>query len=60
MTEQLLDCPKICATLEQMRGRGVPEPVRPQIRCARHVTQQLVNRAADLAWVNPATASAQE
>jgi len=38
----------------------VPEPVRPHVRCTRHVLQQLVDRTADLARVNPPTSSAQE
>jgi len=44
VTEHLLDRPKICTTLEHVSGRAVPEPVRPHVRCAWHVLQQLVDR----------------
>ena len=60
VTEHFLDRPKICTTLEHVSGRAVPEPVRPHVRCAWHVLQQLVDCATGLSGVYPATSSAQE
>src|SRR5665647_3065225 len=60
VAEHLLDRPEIGAALEQMSGRAVPQTVRPNVRCVRNVLQQPVDRAPDLAWVDPAASSAQE
>src|SRR5665811_616341 len=60
VAKHLLHRAEIGATLEQVSRRTVSEPMRPQIRSARHVTQHLVDCGADLSRVDPPTSPAQE
>src|SRR5665647_1893543 len=60
VAKHLLHRAKIGAALEQVGRRTVPEPVRPHIRRARHVSQHLVDNGADLSRVDSTTPSAQE
>jgi len=48
VAEQLLDDPQIGATLEQMSGGAVSQPVRPQVRRIRHMSEQSMHNSADL------------
>jgi hypothetical protein len=60
MAKHLLDRPKVRPTLEKMSGGAVPQTVRPHVRGVRHLLQEPVHCAANLAGVDPAPSPAQE
>ena len=57
VAEHLLDRTKIGAPLEQVGGRAMPQPVWSDVRRIGDVLQQVMDRAADLTWVDTATSS---
>jgi hypothetical protein len=60
VAQHLLYGPEIGAPLKEVSGRTVSQTVRPQVRDVGHALQQVVNRAANLARIDPATSATQE
>ena len=60
MTEQLLDTAQVGAALEQVGGRGVPQPVRTEVGSTRHLGEPRVHDGPHRALVQARTADAEE
>jgi hypothetical protein len=59
MAEKLLDRTQIGTAVEQVRGRGVPQPVRSEIRCASGL-RLLMNDSPDGSDVDPTAPGAEQ
>lgn len=60
VTEQLLNATKVCATIEEMGGRAVPQAVRSERRSPFHPIQDRMYDPPDLSLVDPPAMMAQK